>query len=194
MGERALVPPAHPSSAAPVEPHVYPSPCRAVGLGGQINSYRTWVFYLASRPHTSFQQCSIHHALFLPTSQKDQTLPGPACMGWPLLCHGPAPAGQMLLPPPKPDAGRSGKDPRFPQLDTNALHISLRASCPPASPPQLSHAASAVPRGPCPCSPASPSLVCGHGGGGSLAAAMLMVSKCHPTNTCKHPLASLTCF
>lgn len=59
MGERALVPPSHPSSAAPVEPHVYPSPCRAVGLGGQINSYWTRVFYLAFRPHTSFQQCRI---------------------------------------------------------------------------------------------------------------------------------------
>lgn len=177
MGEHALVPPAHPSSAAPVEPHVYPSPCRAVGLGGQVVMCRS-----------TATGCGF--STFL---QKDQALPGPACMGWPLLCHGPAPAGQMLLPPPKPDAGRSGKDPPFPQLDTNALHISLRASCPPASPPQLSHAASAVPRGPCPCSPASPSLVCGHGGG-SLAAAMLMVSKCHPTSTCKHPLASLTCF
>lgn len=107
MGEHALVPPAHPSSAAPVEPHVYPSPCRAVGLGGQMVMCRS-----------TATGCG-----FSTFIQKDQALPGPACMGWPLLCHGPAPAGQMLLPPPKPDAGRSGKDLHFPSW-TRMLCIS----------------------------------------------------------------------
>lgn len=52
-----------------------------------------------------------------------------------------------------------GKTLHFPSV----LHTSCWAGCPPMSPPQLSHAASAVPGGPCPCPPTFPSLVCARG-------------------------------
>lgn len=45
----------------------------------------------------------------------------------------------------------------------SVLHSSCWVGCPPTFPPQLNHAASAIPGGHCRCPPAFPSLVCAHG-------------------------------
>lgn len=66
---------------------------------------------------------------------------------------------RSYLHPPNLMPADLGKTLHFPSV----LHTSHWAGCPTISPAQLNHAASAIPRGPCPCPPALPSLVCDHG-------------------------------
>lgn len=91
--------------------------------------------------------------------QGDQALPGTACLCCSLLCHGPGHADKTLPSFLNLTLANLGKTLHFPRV----LHISCWAGCPPMSSHQLNHAASAVPRGPCPCPSALSLLVCSHG-------------------------------